>query len=355
MIRKTRETSLNIETIKNYTHFLEIPLKFVACWDWYKKPKREYEWIVNYMYLALVLFVLADLSASLLVHLWTEWMDVMNSLGEIADGLPLVASVAIVAYFAIYKSELYDLIDFMNLNFKSHSARGLTNMTMLKSYNYAKSFAYFYTACTLFSVTIYVILPVIAHLWTKQPLQPWIYSDASSTSVIVFVFLKQCVGQAFVALAVGQLGVFFASNAILLCGQLDLVCCSLRNARYTALLKGGVHHAALMPAHADILEDERHNYIYNRSEFLDSCYNYDDKLTLCIGHKTKYDIYESAYDVETSEALRECARLCQVINQYKEKFEAFVSPLLVLRVVQVTLYLCMLLYAATEVLFLWKC
>lgn len=157
------KSTLNIETISNYTHFLELPLKIVACWDWYREPKCEREVITNYLYLALVLFSLASLTAALFAHLLTEWHGVMDSLDELADGLPLLASLAIVSYFALRKRQLYDLTDFINSRFRCHSARGLTNMTMLGSYRAARDFAYFYTACTLFSVAMYVISPVIAH------------------------------------------------------------------------------------------------------------------------------------------------------------------------------------------------
>lgn len=87
----------------------------------------------------------------------------MSSLDQIADFLPLLASLIIVAYYAIYKQDLYKLIDYLNDNFKYRSARGLTNMTMLKSYENAKKFAKIYTACTMFSVTMYATLPVIVH------------------------------------------------------------------------------------------------------------------------------------------------------------------------------------------------
>lgn len=73
-------------------------------------------------------------------------------------------------------------------------------------------------------------------------------------------------------------GVFFASNAILLCGQLDLVCCSLRNARYTALLRCGIKHSVLAAAHGDIQGDELYNYIYNAAELQPSRYHYDQKM-----------------------------------------------------------------------------
>ena len=51
--------------------------------------------------------------------------------------------------------------------------------------------------------------------------------------------------------------------------------------------------------------------------------------------------------------LKECGRVCQTIKEFKDKFEELVSPLLVLRVVQVTLYLCTLLYAATLVSYMY--
>uniref|UniRef100_A0A0K8TU64 Odorant receptor n=1 Tax=Epiphyas postvittana TaxID=65032 RepID=A0A0K8TU64_EPIPO len=272
----------------------------------------------------------------------------MSSLEKLADGLPLLVSVAVVIYFALYKKELYELVEFMNGNFKFHSARGLTNMTMDRSYKSAKNFAFVYTACTLFSVTMYVALPMIIHLWTKQPLQNWIYADVDATPYVLMAFLNQCLAQAFVGLAVGQLGVFFAANAILLCGQLDLLCCSVRNARYTGLLQTGVQHKALLQEHAGIVDDERHNYIYSESEARDSEYHYDTKVTsYFVDRRSQFDIYSAEFDAATADALRECARVCQVVAAYKDKFEDFVSPLLVLRVVQVTLYLCTLLYAAS--------
>ncbi|XP_064074452.1 putative odorant receptor 85e [Vanessa tameamea] len=348
ILKSNESDSINTERVQNYTHFLEITLKTVGCWDWFVKPRKECEIFINNIYLSLVLFVLLNLLLSLLVNLYIEWIDIMSSLDKMADGLPLIASVLIVSYFATNKDDLYDLVGFMNNNFKWRSARGLTNMTMVKSYKTAKNFAFFYTACTLFSVTMYVFMPVVLHLWTNQSLQPWIYTEVTRTPLIILIFLRQCLAQAFVALSLGQLGVFFACNAILLCGQLDLLCCCLRNVRYTAVLEGGVQHSALLSQYIVIEDDEKHNYLYNTTEMVDSKYHYDNKVRRnYIGMKTEFDIYSSEYDDATNDALRECARICQVIYEYKDRFEKFVSPLLVLRVVQVTLYLCTLLYAAT--------
>lgn len=154
-------STLDSEPIRNYIHFLEIPLKIVGCWDWYKIPKRDGEIMLNNLYSSMVLFVLINVPITLYVHLYIEWVDIMTSLDKLADCLPFVVSIAIVVYFALYRSDLYDLTDYMTENFKYRSANGLTNMTMLNSYKTSKGFGYFYTACTMFSVTMYTIPEIV--------------------------------------------------------------------------------------------------------------------------------------------------------------------------------------------------
>lgn len=161
--KKEPNAKLDTEIVTDYTHFIVMPLKIVGCWDWYPKPEKEYQLIINNAYQCMVLLILTNLPISLIVNLYTEWENIMKSLDKIADGLPLIATVAIVSYYALYKQEMYDLVRYMNKNFVFHSAKGLTNMTMWDSYKTAMNFAYIYTACTLFSVSMYVGLPVIIH------------------------------------------------------------------------------------------------------------------------------------------------------------------------------------------------
>nr|QZH55122.1 odorant receptor 26 [Achelura yunnanensis] len=338
---------LNSEKIPNYIHYIMTPLKLVGCWEWYKNPEKEYQMIINNVYYALVLFVLINLQWSLVVNLYTEWTKVMDNLEKLADSFPLLVSIAVIVHFTYKKKRMYELVDFMNSNFKYHSARGLTNMTMFESYKSAKKFGYVYTACTFFSISMYICMPLLNYVWTKQPIQYWVYADVTSATGFIVVFVRQCVGQIFVALAVGQLGVFFASNSILICGQLDILCCSLRNVRYTALLLSAVQHRCIAVEYGDIVRDEEHSYMYNKALLQDTEYHYDEKMKPALNRKD-VDIYSAEYDMATIAALKECAKMGQVIMQYIHKFERLVSPLLVIRVVQVTLYLCILLYAASS-------
>lgn len=157
------KTTLNSDKSESYIQFIKRPLKICACWDLFPNTTSEWRIIINDMYLGIVLFVLTHLPVVLTVYLYTEWQDIMSSLATIADSLPIIVSLIIVAYYAVYRKDLYKLLEYMDKNFKHHSARGLTNMTMDSSYRKARSFARFYTACTMFSVTMYTTMPVIVH------------------------------------------------------------------------------------------------------------------------------------------------------------------------------------------------
>lgn len=335
------------EGTPRYLNFMELSLKFACLKGWYTKPTKEIQFLINNVYLAVALFMLITITVDMAISLYTGWLDIMTSVLKIADSFPLLASLGIITYHAVYRREFYDLNKFMDKNFRYHSGNGLTNMTMIGSYRVAKRFWQIYTTSTLLSVSVYAILPVIVHLWTKKPIEIWMYTDVENSLYVALIFFRYWMSQLFVGLAIGQFGVFFAVNSILICGQLDILCCSLRNARLTAMLRCGVRHIALVQSYSDILEDERHNYMYNISTMVETSYHYDMKVTDVSGKSTQFDIYDHKYDAATFAALRECAQLCQNIKEYKNKFEAFVSPLLALRVVQVTLFLCMLLYAAT--------
>lgn len=196
-------TTANSEKIPNYMHYVELPLKFVACWDWYPNTEKESQLIINYVYLCFVLFIISKVAVGLAVHLYTEWLDIMSSLDEIADSLPLVVSLAIISYYTVYREKLYELKNYMNSNFKYHSARGLTNMSMQTSYEAAKKFARIYTVCTMFSVTMYAVMPFIVN---KDPLQHWIYMDITRAPFLQLTFLQTLLSQWLIGLAIGQFG-----------------------------------------------------------------------------------------------------------------------------------------------------
>lgn len=158
-----KKSTLDKEKITNYTHYMQLPLKLVACWEWFPKPQNIYEVTTNNVYMIFVLFILILGPIELALHLYTHWEDLMGNLGQIADTLPFLVSLAIVCYHAIYRKDLYELFDYMNENFTFHTARGLSNLTMWNSYKSGKNFAGIYTACTMFSVTMYATLPVIIY------------------------------------------------------------------------------------------------------------------------------------------------------------------------------------------------
>lgn len=43
-------------------------------------------------------------------------------------------------------------------------------------------------------------------VWTKEPIQSWIYMDVTQSPFFEFVFLLSCLAQMYVGLAMGQFG-----------------------------------------------------------------------------------------------------------------------------------------------------
>lgn len=157
------KTTLNTERTGRYVDYLEAPLKMVACWDLFRNKEKNTYNIINKGYLGFVLIVLSYVTFVLAEYLYSKWEDMMSSLDNISDSLPLLVSLVIVSYYALYRKELYALLEYMEKNFKYNSAQGLTNMSMFMSCKAAKRFWRIYTACTMFSVTMYSTMPVIVH------------------------------------------------------------------------------------------------------------------------------------------------------------------------------------------------
>lgn len=87
----------------------------------------------------------------------------MPSLEYIAESLPFIASIFIVCYCWTNRLELYALADYINENFRFHSARGLTNITVLNSYKMARYFQWGYLSWVLGSVVLYAVVPFLIH------------------------------------------------------------------------------------------------------------------------------------------------------------------------------------------------
>lgn len=161
---KEKPSTVNLDTLPSLTAFVALPFKTIGCWEWFRETDNSYLIIFNNVYLALVLFLLVNMMATFILSVYVDW-DAGGDLNLdiIAESLPYAASFVIVVYFSIRRSQLYQLVDFIDQNFKFHSARGLTNMTMIQSYNTAKFFQYAYTTSVCGSVTMYTVGPVVSH------------------------------------------------------------------------------------------------------------------------------------------------------------------------------------------------
>lgn len=156
-------TKLNLEKIPSYTKFIELPFKLCACWEWHPKTVHEPQIIFNNVYLAFVQFALLNLVVAFFVNFYLDWGDSSSSLDLISESIPFIASALVVHYCTTNRAEMYELSEFINKHFKFHSARGLTNITMVNCYKMARYFQRGHISFALVSVTLYAAYPFFMH------------------------------------------------------------------------------------------------------------------------------------------------------------------------------------------------
>lgn len=135
---------------------------------------------------------------------------------------------------------------------------GVTYVTTEPCYNIAKSFTLFYTIVGIAGVLHFILLPIYLQI-RELPLNCW-YPFNTNVSlefpyntrkrknhfpfqpkpIFEILYLSQCLGQIQVGYAFTNAGVTIASIVWHIIGQFDILFCSLKNVRYTAMMLNGL-------------------------------------------------------------------------------------------------------------------
>lgn len=155
--------------------------------------------------------------------------------------------VLIVGVFSLYglhylfwaKSKYMQTVKFINTNFLYRSAFGVTCVTGEQSYLYAKRFTFYWTGACVVATIQWVLVAI----WLGDcalPVNvanPWVDQRASPYFEITFIF--HSIYQFFSGMGFAVTNFVFFSITILICGQFDILFCSLKNLRNTAMIFDG--------------------------------------------------------------------------------------------------------------------
>ncbi|KAJ6627578.1 Odorant receptor 83a, partial [Pseudolycoriella hygida] len=235
----------------------------------------------------------------------------------------------------------------------------LTYVTTEPCYTITQSFSIFYIILCVAGVLHYILLPIYLQVW-ELPLPCWYPFNYYPHPIFEFVYLSQCMGQIQVALAFANSDIIIVCVVVLVLGQYDILFCSLKNVRYTAILINGLtkNREELRNLQNKInLDDEevsQYYYSFERKEDLD-----DENLVGILKEmKTKLrrnrlngradSTFLTEYEDELALALRDCATHHQNLIQISGMLERFYNPIVLVKSLQVTLQICNLAYVSTN-------
>ncbi|XP_044739802.1 putative odorant receptor 85e [Chrysoperla carnea] len=283
---------------------------------------------------------------------------ILNSNGElikITEGLInsllyIVGTIQII-YFQIRAKDLLKLVKQLNQTFRYESAHSLETITMQSSYEYAKKLTIHWSWICVVSALGWMLNPFLMDSPDGKrliPLKSWYPFDYQTSPNYELVYGLQGIGQIILGSAFGNLDCMFMTMVILTSGQYNLLRSSLKNIRYTAMLKAGITEKNVQKfanyfnqyGIREPIDKSKNLSIFAQRHW--NVYTLDDELL------EDSLSYTNKFDKELEEALNDCVKHHQAILEFCELMEWFFSPIVLIKMVYGTVFLCLLAYSATS-------
>ncbi|XP_075167250.1 odorant receptor 83a [Haematobia irritans] len=150
-----------------------------------------------------------------------------------------VWTIVMKVYFRRGRSELLEeLVESVNLEYRTRSAIGFTYVTMDQCLAMSNKWIKTYVYCCFVGTVFWLILP-IAYGDRSLPLACWYPLDYKEPIIYETIYFLQSVGQIQVAAAFSASSGFHMVMAILMSGQYDVLFCSLKNILATVAVQMG--------------------------------------------------------------------------------------------------------------------
>lgn len=185
------------------------------------------------VFILLVMFHVACLFAV------TVYLDVLSgSFEAVAYSLPqmvvMMISTFYLAYFQTNTAVYIDLMAYMNRNFHFRSAKGISYVTSQWTFEVCNALSMFYIFLALVSTGIVSVVPLFQS-GRELPLRCWYPFDQTVSPFYELLYASQILIQIIMPLSFCQGICLPMAMAFLLCGQYDILFCSLRNVPWTAV------------------------------------------------------------------------------------------------------------------------
>lgn len=330
-------------------------LKFGGFWPLFPTPtnatgitRRLYDFFGN-LHIYVLFLNLIHMAISQVISISIKWngsiMDISPYLLETIVALT-VMGFQLVFYLnhGVFR-QLFILID---TQMRPRSIRGITFTDMQRPFKLAKYFTLFWVALSSSATAHYSLNPILDRE-RRLPI-PVVYSfDVMESPFFEIEYCLQSVAQLQYGFAFSIIIGMISSVSIMLCGQMDVLYCSVHNLLYSAMLKRGDSRSV-----ATVIKLQR-NWEWKNKDKVRFFYSQEwyDNLegeVVFEGAEQNSVIDElpyREYDGEVMEILKDLVRHHQFIISTARTIEKSFRSIFVLELFEHTAYTCIITYAMT--------
>lgn len=333
--------------------YFDLSITFLKCAGCYPifhitSPRGVHERAYNFLghLYSIILFLnLIHMAVSQIISIALRGgsiMEISIYLRELVNAFT-VMTFQIVFYF--HQEKFLILIESFNRRIVNRSVVGITFVTMQRPYEFSKNFTLIWTIMALLATLHYSLNPILDG--EKRLPVPVMYPfDVMESPYFEIEFCLQTLAQMQYGFAYSIIVAIITTVTMLLCGQLDILYCSIHNLMYAAMIRRGGKRSIEMVKYLQI------NWKYQNKDRIRYCFAIECFEDLDCLHESSVgligpesDLLEyRAYDTEVMEILKNCIRHHQYIIEMAHSVENIFSSFLFLELVQHTLFICIVTY-----------
>ncbi|XP_063709126.1 odorant receptor 83a-like [Culicoides brevitarsis] len=256
-------------------------------------------------------------------------------------------------FYATQIENIKSFFPFVNKGFRQRSAPGLTYVTVEPGFKSSVRFQNKWTwACTL-TGSSYALIPLMNGSF-QLPIPTWYPIDLTVGHRFLVVFLIQTFAQMWLGMIFGNaMGYVFYVYSLFI-SQLDILCASVKNIPYTALIKAGIDKRLLKK-----LQEEYKNTPQELNQFsdsndielfedLDDLELKTDPLKTFKDFQLTPDLFKDPKVVKClKEAIQDCVDHHTMLLDLLKKYEKQISFFMLLKLGDINLLLTIILFAFT--------
>lgn len=359
----TSEKEVPVEDTYRRDHYLPFQVNLLKCLAMWPvnfkkilpKPLHGLNIVLNGLFYLLMsgnLLQMAVLQIKTLIDAWD--LDSTTSMNDVSDYI--ISSIIysggflMCVYFQLRYRANKKMVDHLNRTLISRSNRGLTFVNITPCYQWARKLSIWWTLACVLGTVHYGIYPVLVQK-RILPISIQYPFDTQATPNFEIMYFVQFFGQLQIGAIYSVYGTMWISIIILICGQFDILFCSVKNVLWAGMLRSGDASALefLKGRQVEISNQlsssisEYYNSV-EENDFLQPGIEIQSKKDATLTLSTLY----SKYDREVLMELREMILLHQNILHICAMLEEFFHPFMLGKISVCSVLACFLAYLASS-------